>query len=175
MNMKRAKERGVQVVELAITLPLLCLLVFAITDGADFVRTHVILNNAAREGARMAASAYCPGCSTTYIQNYVRSYVLNYINSETNGLGIGPGNVNGRPRKDAWCSASAFGASNISVNPSANYSYTDPTVGLMTGIATKVTISYPYTFCYVSGFANVFGGMSKTVTLSTQASFRNLY
>ncbi len=173
--MKRTKERGVQVVELAITLPLLCLLVFAITDGADFVRTHVILNNAAREGARMAASAYCPGCSTSYIQSYVQSYVLNYINSETNGLGIGPGTVNGHARKDAWCSASVFGAGNITVNPAAGYSYTDPIVGSMTAIASRVTITYPYTFCYVSGFANVFGGITKTVTLSTQATFRNLY
>ncbi len=167
--MKGKRERGVQVVELAVTLPLLCFLVFVITDGADFVRTHVILNNAAREGARMGASAYCPGCSSAYIKSYVQTYVLQYINSETNGRGIGP---NG---KDAWCSATALGASNISVSPSASYTYTDPTIGLMTGTGTKVTINYPYTFCYVSGFANIFGGMSKTMTLSTDATFRNLY
>ncbi len=167
--MKYRTQRGTQVVELAITLPLLCLLVFAITDGADFVRTHVVLNNAAREGARMAASTYCPGCTRTYIQSYVRTYVLQYISSETNGLGLGP---NG---KDAWCSASALNASNITVNSTTSYSYTDPTLGAMTATATKVSINYPYTFCYVSGFANVFGGMNKTVTLSTDAAFRNLY
>ncbi len=167
--MRRKKERGVQVVELAITLPLLCLLIFAITDGADFVRTHVILNNAAREGARMGASTYCPGCSTSYVQNYVKSYVLNYIGSETNGRGIGP---NG---KDGWCSSSAFSASNITVNPSASYSYNDPTLGVVVETATQVTISYPYSFCYVSGFANFFGGLGRTITLGTGATFPNLY
>jgi Flp pilus assembly protein TadG len=167
--MRRRRERGVQVVELAITLPLLCFLIFAIIDGADFVRTHVILNNAAREGARMGASTYCPSCSTASIQSFVKTYVLNYVSSETNGRGVGPGG------KDGWCSASAFGASNITVNPAASYTYTDPNLGTVVGTATQVNISYPYSFCYVSGFANVFGGLSKSVTLATGATFRNLY
>ncbi len=167
--MQRRRERGVQVVELAISLPLLCLLIFAIIDGADFVRTHVILNNAAREGARMGASTYCPGCTSSYIDNYIQNYVLSYINSETNGLGIGP---NG---KDAWCSASPLSAGNITVNPTVTYSYNDPTLGAMIGTATQVTINYPYTFCYLSGFANLFGGLNNTINLGTGATFRNLY
>jgi hypothetical protein len=103
------------------------------------------------------------------VQSFVKTYVLNYINSETNGRGIGP------TGKDGWCSASQFSTSNVTVNPTAPYSYVDPTLGTVVGTATQVTISYPYTFCYVSGFANFFGGLNNSVTLGTGAIFRNLY
>src|SRR5690349_17754463 len=103
---KQNRQCGTQIAELAICLPLICLLVFAIIDGADMVRTHVLLNNAAREGARMSASTYCPGCSASAASSFVKSYVLQYVNGETNGAGVG-----GPAGKDAWCSATPLAAS----------------------------------------------------------------
>jgi len=167
----RTRQRGSQVAELAIALPLLCLFLFAIIDGADLVRAHILLNNAAREGARMGASLYCPTCATKDMVPATQNYVLQYVNNETNGLGIGP---NG---KDGWCSTSALTAGNIAVNPNLSYTYSDPSnpTGNSPVCATKVAIDYPYTFCYVPGFAANYGSMSSTITLHTEATFYNLY
>ncbi len=59
MKRGRAKqgqnERGTQVAELAMVLPLLLFLGLAVTEGAGFVRVHQILNNAAREGAKFSS------------------------------------------------------------------------------------------------------------------------
>jgi Flp pilus assembly protein TadG len=168
---KQNTERGAQIAELAICLPLLCFLVVAIIDGADIVRTHVLLNNAAREGARMSASTYCPGCGANVTSSFVQSYVLQYVTKETNGANIG-----GSTGKDAWCSATPLGVSNITVNPSASYTYDDPSIGQsVTGSASKVTIDFAYTFCYLPNFSAYFGGMSNTLPLHTEATFHNLY
>ncbi len=59
MKRGRAKqgqgERGTQVAELAMVLPLLLFLGLAVTEGAAFVRAHQMLNNAAREGAKFSS------------------------------------------------------------------------------------------------------------------------
>ncbi|MGH9509532.1 MAG: TadE/TadG family type IV pilus assembly protein [Terriglobales bacterium] len=59
MKRGRAKqeqqERGTQVAELAMVLPLLLFLGLAVTEGAQFVRAHQMLNNAAREGAKFSS------------------------------------------------------------------------------------------------------------------------
>lgn len=47
-------ERGTQVAELAMVLPLLLFLGLAVTEGSGFVRAHQMLNNAAREGAKFS-------------------------------------------------------------------------------------------------------------------------
>jgi Flp pilus assembly protein TadG len=169
--MVQRRQRGTQLVELAIVLPLLCLIIFAIIDGADVVRTHVLLNNAAREGARMSASQYCPSCSAAATVQGVRNFVMQYVNQETAGQGIGPGG------KDGWCSTAQLSTSNITVTPNVSYTYSDPSnpTGTTPVCATKVTIDYPYTFCYVSNFATLFGGINPTVSLHTEAIFYNLY
>ena len=53
----RTRQRGTQLLEFAIALPLLLLLFFVVTEGAGLVRAHQVLNNAAREGSRPFPSA----------------------------------------------------------------------------------------------------------------------
>src|ERR1041385_535103 len=50
----KREARGTQVAELAIVLPLLLFLSLAVSEGAYMIRVHQVLNNAAREGARLA-------------------------------------------------------------------------------------------------------------------------
>ncbi|MGH9557263.1 MAG: TadE/TadG family type IV pilus assembly protein, partial [Terriglobales bacterium] len=52
---QRRGERGTQVAELAMVLPLLLFLGLAVTEGEGFVRAHQMLNNAAREGAKFSS------------------------------------------------------------------------------------------------------------------------
>jgi Flp pilus assembly protein TadG len=171
---RRQRERGTQLLELAIMMPLLCLIILAITDGADLVRTHVLLNNAAREGARMSASLYCPTCNKNATVPTIQSYILQYINTETDGKGIG-----GTGGKDAWCTPSQLTASNIIVNTATSYAYSDPSIssGNNQGKATQVSIDFTYTFCFVPNFANMFPGVgiSNTVPLHTESTFYNMY
>jgi len=171
------KERGTQIAELAICLPLLCFIVIAVLDGADFVRTHVVLNNAAREGARLSASkGNCPN-GTCNIAPAVQQYVMAYVNNELcpgGGSSPCPG-LGGANSRAATCST-PLALSNITVNQSVSWQFQDPSSSqTMQETGTQVTISYPYTFCYLPNFASFFGGMSNTMTLQTSATFRNLY
>jgi Flp pilus assembly protein TadG len=52
---KRRPERGTALVELAVMLPLLLLLSLMVMEGGEMIRTHVVINNAAREGARFSS------------------------------------------------------------------------------------------------------------------------
>ncbi len=47
-NHRRRAERGTQIAELAVVLPLLAFLAFIVSEGAGVVRTHQVINNAAR-------------------------------------------------------------------------------------------------------------------------------
>jgi Flp pilus assembly protein TadG len=48
------RQRGTALVELALVLPLLLLLSLMVMEGGEMIRTHIVLNNAAREGARFS-------------------------------------------------------------------------------------------------------------------------
>jgi len=85
-RIKRAGERGTQIAELAISLPLLMFIVLALVDGGAMVRAHQIINNAAREGARLSAQPENIGAASA-IQNAVVQYCAN------NGLTISTGDV----------------------------------------------------------------------------------
>ena len=59
--MKRTKngtaEKGSVLMELVLVLPLLVLIVMLVLEGSKLVRTHQVLNNAAREGARLSTGS----------------------------------------------------------------------------------------------------------------------
>lgn len=70
---RRARERGAVFMEFALTLPLLILIVMLVLEGSRLVRTHQILNNAAREGARLSslqANQGQPAGIITQVVNY---------------------------------------------------------------------------------------------------------
>jgi len=73
---QRQEERGTQVAELAMVLPLLLFLGLAVTEGAQFVRAHQMLNNAAREGAKFSTLEENQG-DIADIQGVVDTYLKN--------------------------------------------------------------------------------------------------
>ena len=73
---QRQQERGTQVAELAMVLPLLLFLGLAVTEGAAFVRAHQMLNNAAREGAKFSTLQENYG-DISDIQGVVDTYLKN--------------------------------------------------------------------------------------------------
>lgn len=51
------RERGQSIVEMALVVPILLLLVVVVVDAARAFDAHIVLTNAAREGARFASLA----------------------------------------------------------------------------------------------------------------------
>ena len=77
--MKHQGEKGTQVAELAIALPLLVFLAMGAIEGGSLLRVHQLLNNAAREGTRMAITQNVAFAANrdTIIQNVVSNYLTN--------------------------------------------------------------------------------------------------
>lgn len=67
-------RRGMMAVEVAIIIPLLLTLILGIMDSARYLMMRQLLDNAAREGARLAAVSTA-SLSTADIQAAVRSQV----------------------------------------------------------------------------------------------------
>jgi Flp pilus assembly protein TadG len=72
-----ASDKGSELIELAIVLPILLMIFAGIIDFGFMFQRYEVVTNAAREGARMGT---LPGYSTTDIQNRVESYL------QTSGL-----------------------------------------------------------------------------------------
>src|SRR5579863_7690257 len=53
--MTRRKERGTQIVEFAVVLPIIMLLSLAVAEGANMFRVYQLVANASREGARLSS------------------------------------------------------------------------------------------------------------------------
>lgn len=66
------RRRGVAIVELAITLPLVVMLVLGTIEVGRMLEVRQIVDNAAREGGRQAASGQ-------YTSSQVQTIVLNYL------------------------------------------------------------------------------------------------
>jgi Flp pilus assembly protein TadG len=69
----RSKERGAELVEFALALPLLLVVFGGIVDFGLLLQRHQVLSNAAREGARLAVlPGYTEGDVQARVQDYVR-------------------------------------------------------------------------------------------------------
>jgi Flp pilus assembly protein TadG len=69
---RNSKEKGAELVEMAVVLPLLLFLIAGIVDFAFLLQSFEVVTNAAREGARIAV---LPGYVDTDVQNRVAAYV----------------------------------------------------------------------------------------------------
>jgi len=67
----RGRSRGQALVELALVAPILILLAMSVWDGGGALREQVILQQAARDGARVAATGYGPTVLNTVVANAV--------------------------------------------------------------------------------------------------------
>jgi Flp pilus assembly protein TadG len=68
----RQSERGAELIEMALILPLLLAMLAGIVDFGRLFQRMEVTTNAAREGARLAS---LPGYNQTDVQNRVRAYM----------------------------------------------------------------------------------------------------
>lgn len=149
---RRRGEQGNQLIELALILPLLLLMALMVGEGAQVLRAHIVINNAAREGARFSVqpendciTATAPGTCISAIQGVVITYAAN------NGITLTPGNV------------------------TVNQTMVIPAVPADLQ-ASQVTVTYAFPLAYLPPFMGAFfGGTPPTVPMVGQAEFRNMY
>lgn len=69
---RQGSDRGAELIELAIVLPMLLMVCAAIMDFGFLFQRYEVLTNAAREGARIAS---LPGYNATDVQDRVDNYL----------------------------------------------------------------------------------------------------
>lgn len=90
------RERGANLVELALILPFLLLLIAAIADFGRAFNSYIVINNAAREGARFGGRVDHTDAIDTYILNAV------YQEADNSGLNLRDPSVATITIEPAW-------------------------------------------------------------------------
>ena len=119
-------ERGAELIELALVLPILMLVFAGIVDFALMFQRFLTISNAAREGARIAV---LPGYTQTDVQNRVTQYVREGIGDNT----ASPTAVLTTVSIDPPGPTPAFPAAQVTVTMTHNYLFLGPVAGLIGG------------------------------------------
>lgn len=137
-------ERGAELIEFALTLPLLLLVVLGIIEFGFLFQEYEVVTNAAREGARIAALTNSAG----YTNDEVVARVNDYL--EAGGLDL----VQATP-------------SPVVAGP------TEEDIGGGKCVTTmSVTASYQHPVPFVGGIITYFGGSFGAVTLTSTSVMR---
>ena len=119
-------ERGAELIELALVLPILLLVFAGIVDFGLLLQRLITVNNAAREGARIAV---LPGYSQTDVQNRVTQYVR----EGTGDNSLSPTTVLTPVNIDPPGATPPFPAARVTVTLSHSYLVIGPVSGLLGG------------------------------------------
>jgi Flp pilus assembly protein TadG len=146
----RRSEAGAEVIEFALTLPLLLLVVLGMIEFGFVFQEYEVLTNAAREGARIAVlSTYAPTQAARV--NNATARANQYL---TDG-GFTPAKL-----------------MTVTVNVGAPVSQVlaAPAVGCVWTV--PVTVTYPHPVPFLGGIIKYFGGSYATITLKATSSMR---
>ena len=163
----RTMERGSQIVELAVVLPLLAFLVMGVIEGGSMLHVHQVLNNAAREGARVAVNQTFGTASNR--DAMVQQTVTDYLNRNS----IIPGGTFTIGQCSSWSAAADIA---VSSGPGDTFQIPPPVTpsSNVTMQMTKVIATCPYKFFFLPRLS-FFGSGPVTVTLKGSASMLNMY
>jgi Flp pilus assembly protein TadG len=121
-------ERGAELIEFAVVLPILMLVFAGIVDFALMFERFLTISNAAREGARIAV---LPGYTQTDVQNRVTQYVREGTGDSTAAptavlttVTIDPDGAGGKP---------GFPAAQVTVTMTHSYLFLGPVAALIRG------------------------------------------
>lgn len=129
---KRAGERGTMLTELALVTPLMILILMLVLEGSRVIRTHQVLNNAAREGARLSVLQENEGLTGDIV-----TQVINYANQ--NGVTLTAANITINQNGVIPNGGISIPASIVTVA----YTYTPTFLGAMAFVGMKT--SFPLT------------------------------
>jgi Flp pilus assembly protein TadG len=178
---------GAQLLEVALTLPILMALVVGATDFGAAYRLQHDLNNACREGARFASSQSaedlnCGSCSAVPASvSAVRDVVANYLTQDKLTTCAISTTAGYSATNQTWSFSSPTpGCTNFSLTVARGYTFLN-TSSNTNVLASQVTIAWPYTWTYgkVAGMLGGNkqkggGGTSLPSTINSNASMENL-
>ena len=113
-------QKGITMVELAIILPILFLIIFAIAELAIALYDKAVLTNASREGARAGIVRQTPRVSDTEIKAVVKNYAKDYLITFGTDI-LGDGDITISP-SEADRNISDFGT-NLTVTVTYKYDF----------------------------------------------------
>jgi Flp pilus assembly protein TadG len=137
-------ERGAELVEFALTLPLLLLLVLGIIEFGFVFQEFEVVTNAAREGARIGALMPSAGYKTTDVQARVKDYL------EAGGLDL----------------------ANLETDPTVNTTAVPITGTTKCFPAVTVTVEYDHPVLFIGGIMSYFDSNLATIPLRSVAVMR---
>ena len=146
-------ERGQSVIEMALTLPLLLLVVFGIIDFGFMFQRYEVVTNAAREGARL-------GVLPTYTATEAQNRALDYLRAS--GLNGTERTCGGTEVKNTMCAG--MSTSTVTVAGSTP----TKTVSQVTMI-----VEYDHEHSFVGPILRLFGASWGTVRLRAASSMRS--
>ncbi len=149
----RHRERGTQIVEMAVALPLLLFLALMVTEGAGMIRAHQVLSNAAREGARLSTLPENKDTVNFTATTAIKSQVVAY--AQANGLVAARG-VN-------------LTASNVTIDQCVQQT----TPANVTWFASRVVVQTNYQFRYLPRIP--WFNLPTSVPIAGRAEFVNFY
>ncbi len=124
-------ERGAELIEMAVALPLLLLIVMGIVDFGFLFQRYLVLTNAAMEGARVAV---LPGYTIADAQARASTY------ARTGGVPM-PVNAVATPVSLAGANGGTWPGMRITVTHVYQYQYIGPIAGLFGGSFSSVTLT----------------------------------
>jgi Flp pilus assembly protein TadG len=139
-------QRGAELIEMALVLPLLLLILVGIVDFGFLFQRYEVLTNAAREGARIAVLA-----QSGYTVSDVRKRVCDYLAA------------GGVPTTNP-CTG------NAGTNPAVQMNTVAITVPTGTISGRQVVVTYTHNFMFIGPIIGLMGGTwtnTKTITLSS--------
>jgi Flp pilus assembly protein TadG len=161
---RRRGARGTQLVELAIVLPLLAFLALVVSEGAGVVRAHQIINNAAREGARLSAQANWVTIAglTTAVADYACFNGVKLNGASTSACTNTTFNV-----------TCAVSGSAVTVNQAVLV----PTASGVAATSSQVTVTcaYPLTYLPSLNFPSFGISVPNSIPLKATATFKNFW
>ena len=144
-------------------LPILLFMVFAVSEGAAFIRAHQVLSNAAREAARSAAAAENQnGWDATQQNSIAIEVACSYLRDNSQAF------VKWNATADTSCSDAAF-----TIQVSREMLANAPTVNGVAISSSRASITYRYPLQMFPALPWV--GLPNPLPLTGTAEFRNFY
>lgn len=148
----RRNQRGQAVIELALTLPLLLVVVFGIIDFGFMFQRYEVVTNAAREGARL-------GVLPDYTAVEAQNRALDYLRAS---------GLNGTVRS---CGGAEIGDTMCAQMTSSTVTVTGSTPARTVDQVTMV-VEYDHEYAFVGPIMSLFGATWGTIRLSAASSMR---
>jgi Flp pilus assembly protein TadG len=150
-----SRDRGQAVIELALTLPLLLLVVFGIIDFGFMFQRYEAVTNAAREGARL-------GVLADYTAAEAQNRALDYL--AASGL-------NG-PIRTGACGAGAIVQNSRCAQMTTSTVVVAGSTPAKTVNQVTVIVEYDHVYQFVGPIMNLFGGGLGSIRLRASSSMR---